>query len=208
MLTFGIHKICGPFCCKCKPCSSWPDATAPGLVRSAPNRRRSNSGQGHTLIDRLTMLLHRQAPERSLGFVSLRNDRCSVWSAVCGSQDLWNPGQDWRWDQKTAGGRWILVFIHRHEMMLVGHDRTMSMFAVHSASNESGPRFFFYLLAEGWQVWWGRAGKLVLSTEHHEGVIIRLWMKPSVFWFLNYAPVQINRLYIRIYIYIQQPICW
>ena len=34
-------------------------------------------------------------------------------------------------------------------MMLVGHDRTMSMFAVHSASNESGPRFFFYLLAEG-----------------------------------------------------------
>lgn len=61
-----------------EPCSSWPDATALGLVSLAPNPRRSNSGQGQKLMDRLTMLLHRQAPKKKrLAFVSLRNGRCS-----------------------------------------------------------------------------------------------------------------------------------
>ena len=62
-----------------EPCSSWPDVTALGLVSLAPNPRRNNSGQGQKLMDRLTMLLHRQAPKKKwLGFVSLRSDRCSV----------------------------------------------------------------------------------------------------------------------------------
>lgn len=38
----------------------------------------------------------------------------------------------------------VYINMDKYEMMAgIGHDRTMSMFVVHSASNESGPRFSF-----------------------------------------------------------------